>query len=322
MKKSLLALTLLTAVFFSCKKTTTTDFTATDVTGTTTVKGVCTRNVITPNGAGGWINTSQIPAVGVSVQIKVNKNQLYPASIAQGADVYSAVTGTNGAWAMSVKSNATGVQGYVTITGFNGTQDTIINGVTKMGLYANYFGTTPGNTTFLMGTTFDFGVFNFIATNLTSNPNNIMIGSAMVSGSVSARHILKARTTGTAAAVAFGFTNIAIPAGTTVYMSFDKDPTILAPKMYQTTTNANGGYSFASFPTVALGTAGFNQNATIWVADLADDQDSVETINGGAGTVIFSKPGVFGNVGTFQNALYNNEIRNATNMAMNTFTAN
>ena len=42
MKKSLLALSL-TALLFSCKKETTTDFTATDVTGTTTVKGTCTK---------------------------------------------------------------------------------------------------------------------------------------------------------------------------------------------------------------------------------------------------------------------------------------
>jgi hypothetical protein len=321
MKKSLLALTLLTAMFFSCKKTTTTDFTATDVTGTTTVKGVCTKNVVTPNGVGGWISTNTIPAQGVLVQIKVNKSQLYPNSVAQGADVYSATTGTNGTWAMSVKSNATGVTAYLTMSGFTGTLDTLINGNTKQGLYANFFGPNATNILLVMGTTYDYGLYQFNATNLTSFPNNIMIGSAMITGSVSLRHILKARTTGTAAAVVFGTTNTAIPAGTTVYMSLDKDPTTLAPKMYQTTTSASGNYSF-TFPTVALGTAGFNQNATIWVADLAGTQDSVETINNGPGSVIFSRPGVHGNAQTAQNGVYNNEIRPATNIALNTFTAN
>ena len=81
---------------------------------------------------------------------------LYPNSIDQGADVYSATSDANGYWAMNVKTNATGVTGYVTMNGFNGTQDTIINGVTKTGLFANYFGNTPGNTTFFMGTTYDF----------------------------------------------------------------------------------------------------------------------------------------------------------------------
>ena len=324
MKKSLLALTLLTAMFFSCKKETTTDFTATDVTGTTLVKGTFTKRVITPDGSGNWVTTTKIPAAGVSVQIKVNKSQLYPASIAQGADVYSATSDANGNWAMTIKSNATGVQGYVTMNGFNGTQDTIINGVTKTGLYANYFGNTPGNTTFFMGTTHDFGVFNFVASNLTSNPNNIMIGSAAVTGSVSLTHFLKTVTTGTAASVAFGATNTAIGAGTTVYLAFDMDPTILTTKMYTTTTNASGYYTF-NLATVAMNTSGFNnQDATIWVADYTGTKDSIMTINGGAGSVIpgSSKPGVFGNAQTTQFSLYNNEVRNNAHINLGGFTAN
>jgi len=249
---------------------------------------------------------------------------LYPASIAQGADVYSATSDAQGNWAMTIKSNATGVQGYVTINGFNGTQDTIINSVTKTGLYANYFGMTPGNTNFFMGTTYDFGVYNFNASNLTSNPNNIMIGSASVTGSVSLQHWLKAIVTGTAASVAFGATNTAIPAGAMVYLSFNMDPTILTAKMYTTTTNASGYYTF-NLATVAMSTPGFvNQTATIWVADYIGGKDSIQTINAGAGSVIpgSTKPGVFGNAQTTQASLYNNEVRNNAHIALNGFIAN
>ena len=319
MKKSLLVLSL-TALLFSCKKTTTTTFTATDVTGTTVIKGTVTKNVITPNGAGGWVNNSRIPAQGVVVQIKVNKNQLYPASIAQGADVYSATSDAQGNWSMSVKSTANGVTGYMTIAGFNGTQDTIINGVTKTGLYANYFGTSS-NPTLIMGTTYDWGVYNFTASNLTSNPNanSMVLGTAIVSGSVSMNQILSSKT-GTLPAV-YSTTNIAVPAGVTVYMSLNQDPTTLAPKMYTSTTDANGRYSF-SFPTVASGTPGFNQNGTIWVADYATTRDTILVVNGSNAGQVTGPTGVFNNVSTNQNGLYNNEIRNATNLAYMVWTAN
>jgi len=323
MKKSIFALTLLAATaFVACKKKTTSDFTATDVTGTTTVKGTTTKNIITPNGGGGWMTTSRIPAAGVSVQIKVNKNQLYPASIAQGADVYSAVSDANGNWSMSVKSNATGVNAYMTINGFNGTLDTVVNSTTtKTGLYANYFGTSA-NITLLMGTTYDYGVYNFNASNLTSNPNTVlMIGSAVVSGSVSLRHILKTVVTGTAASTTFNFTNTAIPSGATVYMTLDKDPTTLAPKLYTTTTDATGRYSF-TFPTVPSGTPGFAQNATIWVADRAGSQDTVNVLNGANNGITTGLSGVHQSATTNQNGLFNNEIRNATNLTQNAFTPN
>ncbi len=322
MKKTILALTVLAATaFVACKKKTTSELTATDVTGSTTVQGVCTKNVITPNGGGNWTSSNTIPAAGVLVQIKVNKNQLYPSSVATGADVYSATTGTNGVWSMSVKSNATGVNAYLTMAGFNGTQDTLINGVTKTGLWANYFGPNPTNITLVMGTTYDYGLYQFNATNLTSFPNNIMIGSAIVSGSVSLRHVLKTVVTGTAANTSFGFTNTAIPSGATVYMTLSNDPTTLAPKMYQTTTDATGRYSF-TFPTVPSGTPGFPQNGTIWVADRNGSQDTVNVLNGANNGITAGLPGVHQSATTTQNGLFNNEIRNATNIAQNAFTPN
>lgn len=319
MKKSLLALSL-TVLFFSCKKETKTEFTATDVTGTTVVRGSVSKPIITPNGAGGWMNSARIPVSNVVVQIKVNKSALYPNSIAQGADTYQGVTDANGNYAVTVKTNATGVQANVTIVGFTGTQDTVVNGVTKPGLWANYFGTNS-NVTLIMGQDYNYGHFNFNPTNMTSNPNNIIVGSAIVSGSVSLRHISKAVTTGTAASVVFGTTNTPCPAGVTVYMTLDKDPTTLATKWYTTTTDANGRYTF-TFPTVNSGTAGFNQDGTIWVADRAGSQDTVQSINNGATTIITGKSGVHQSASMFQGGLYSNENRNATNLAQNAFTPN
>lgn len=320
MKKSLLALSL-TVLFFSCKKETAkTEFTATDVTGTTTIKGTFTKNVITPDGNGDWTNSARIPAAGVVVQVKINKNQLYPNSIAQGADVYSATSDAQGNWSINVKSTANGAQAYMTIAGFNGTQDTLINGVTKTGLYANYFGTNDWINV-IMGTTYEYGVYNFNASNLTSNPNNIVIGSAIVSGSISANHILTSKTGTNPAVVVGGGTNIAVPAGITVYMSLDKDPTTLAPKLYTTTTDANGRYTF-TFPTVASSTNGFDQDADIWVADYATTRDTIREVNGNSAPKTTGPSGVFGNVSTFQGSLYNNENRNATNLNHSTWTPN
>lgn len=319
MKKTLLALSITLALFSCKKKESTSDFSATDVTGTSVVKGNVNKNVITPNGSGGWINTNRVNMAGVVVTIKVNKGGatgLYPNSTANGADVYSAVTDANGNYAISVKSNATGVSALITIDGFTGTQDTIINGVTKTGLYATYAGTSVTRNLFMgANTTFDH---NYTATNVSSNPNNISIGGAIVTGSIS-MNLVRKQTTGTV--VTMSSTNIAVPANTTVYLSFDKDPTLLTTKVYQTTTNAAGVYTF-NLSTVAVGTSGFNQDATIWVADYATSRDTANYNGVNFINITPGLPGVYNKVTTTQNGVYNTEIRNAVNMNYNAFTPN
>jgi hypothetical protein len=319
MKKSLLALSITLALFSCKKKDTTTDFTATDVTGTSIVKGNVNKNVITPNGNGGWTNTNRVNMSGVLVTIKVNKSSLYPNSSAQGADVYSGTTDANGNYAISVRSNASGVAALITIDGFTGTQDTIINNVTKTGLYATYAGTSQNRTLFMgQNATFDW---NFTATNVSSNPNNFNIGTAQLSGSISMNYALTTKTGTNPIVVVPGGTNIAVPAGITVYMSLDKDPTLLTTKLYTATTDANGHYSF-TFPTVAATTPGFLQNATIWVADYAATRDTMRVVNGSNAPTTAGPSGVFGNNSTNQGGLYNNENRNATNFSFNGFIAN
>ncbi len=322
MKKSLLALSLTALLFASCKKDKkTTDFTATDVTGTSMVKGNVNKNVITPNGGGGWINTNRVNVAGVVVTIKVNKGGaggLYPNAVANGADVYSGTTDANGNYAINVKSNSNGVSALITIDGFTGTQDTIVNNATKMGLYATYVGTSTTRNLF-MGQNQQFD-YNFTASNVSSNPNLIMTGTAIISGSININFVRK---TVTGTVTAFSFTNLAVPANTPVYLSFDMDPSQLAPKMYQTTTAANGTYTFSGISTVPSGTSGFSQNATIWINDYATGRD---TANYNGVNFISITPGLQGVYNKVTNAsqtgVFSTEIRNAVNLTYISFTQN
>lgn len=318
MKKILLILSATTLLLASCKKEKTAgEFSQTDATGTTTVKGSVSKNVITPNGAGGWISTTRVPVVGANVSIKINKSALYPGSNAVGADVYNATTDAAGNYAVSVKTNATGTQALITIDGFAGTLDTLINGVTKPGLYATYAGTTQSPVLF-MGSNYVFN-HQFNASNLSTSPNNITVGSAIITGSISMTNVLKTRATATSTPV-FSFTNVPVPANTVVYLGFDKDPTLLSTKTYTALTNSQGAYTF-NIATVAAGTAGFNQNAVIWVTDRAATHDSVLVTAGNPAGTVTGVPGVFNSGNTTQNNVFNSEIRNAVNFSYGGFIA-
>lgn len=310
MKKSILILSA-SAILFSCKKDKTNDFTQTDVTGTTIVKGNINRNIITPNGSGVWTTSAKVPAAGITVSIKVNKNSLYPNSTAQGADVYTGTTNDKGDYSIAVKSNANGVSALISIDGFTSTLDTLINGVVKPGLYASYIGISTSKTLFMgQNTQFDYG---FTASNVSSNPNNIVIGAATITGTVGVTFI-KEVLTGTL--VTLTTTNYPV-ANRTVYLNFSNDPTTLAPKLYEVTTDASGKYTF-DFATVAKGTSGFKQSATVWVADYAASQDTLKANN----TIKPGRAGVFKQVNANQDSVYNSHIRNANNMNYSSFTAN
>lgn len=322
MKKSLLILSA-AALLFSCKKDKTAgDFTQTDVTGTSVVKGNISKNVVIPNGGGGWNNNGRVNLAGVNVTIKVNKNSLYPGSQAVGADVYTGTTDANGNYAISVKSNANGVSALLTIDGFNATQDTVINGVTKPGLYATYIGTSSNRT--LYSGSNDYFNYQFNASNLTSNPNTIAIGNAVITGSVGVNYVLKSKATATSSPV-FGSTVIPVAAGTVVYLDFSNDPTILTTKRYQTTTDAAGNYTF-NLATVSSTAAGFPQNANIWVNDMSKSRDSITVVGTGTAAVVTGTvnglPGVYNSTSTFQNSVYSTEIRNAINLTYNAFSPN
>ena len=311
MKKSILFLSVL-AVMVSCKKDETTEFTPTDVTGTSVLKGNVNKNVITPNGTGGWNTNARIPAAGVNVSVKVNKNSLYPNSTAQGADVYTGTTDANGNYTISVKSNATGVAALVTIDGFTGTQDTIINGVTKTGLYSTYAGTT-NNRTLFMGQNSQYD-YQFTAGVVSTNPNTVLkIGTAVVTGSVG-MNFVKEVLTGTV--VSITTTMVPVP-NHKVYLNFSNDPNTQATKAYEAVTDASGYYSF-TLTTVAPGTTGFNQNASVYVPDFATTRDTLRPNN----TIKTGRAGVYSGTTINQNGVYNNAIRNATHFSYSSFTQN
>ena len=300
MKKSILALSLAALTFAACKKDKTNSFTQTDVTGTSIVKGTVTKNIITPTGFGNWTNGTRVPVAGVAVTVKVNKNALYPNSSAQGADIYTGTSDKDGNYSISVKTNANGVNGLITIDGFTGTMDTLINGTTKTGFYSTYAGTSQ-NRSLQMGQNVQFD-HNFFGNQITTNPNaNITIGSAIFSGSVAVNYI-KEVTTGTL--VTLTTTNVPV-VGRTVYLSFSNDPTTLATKMYTVATDASGNYSF-NLATVASNTGGFNQNATVWVADYAATRDTIKA----NGSIKTGPAGVFSRTTINDFGIYNNHIRN------------
>ena len=297
------------AVMVACKKKEDpAPFSPTNVTGTTTVKGNVNKNVITPDGSGGWTNgsTARIPAQGVVVSITVSKSSLYPNSNAQGADVYTATTDANGNFSIPVKSNANGVAASITIEGFTGTLDTLVNGQTKTGLSAVFEGTNM-NRTLVMGQTAQVD-YSFDSRNVASNPNSLQTGTATITGSVSVS--LVEQNSGNPI-------NVAAPAGHKVYLRLSNDPATGSPKTYETTTDAQGVYRF-DVATVAMNTPGFSQNAQIWINDFATTRDTLKSDN----TRITGRAGVYRMSTISETGLFNNTIRNAAYIRYTTFVQN
>ncbi len=314
MKNTILALSL-TAILVSCKKDDPENtFTPTDVTGTTTVKGNISKNVITPDGSGGWTNssTARIAAKDVHVSITVAKKSLYPNSSAQGADVYRATTDADGNYSMNVKTNAQGVEALVTIEGFTGTLDTIANGETRKGLSTSFQGTNFTKT-LVIGQTAQID-YSFNSNQISTNPNGIQTGKATLTGSVSVS-LIKQTMTGTV--VSLSFINAPVHEGHKVYLRLNNDPVSLSPKVYETSTDINGQYTF-DLTTVEMGTPGFPQTATVWINDFAATRDTIKPNN----TRVLGQPGVFQMSSVSQAGLYNNAIKNAVYVRYNTFLPN
>lgn len=314
MKNLLFALSIAT-ILVSCKKDKNNDFTATDVTGTSNVKGNVSKSVIAPSGFGGFTNSSRVPAAGVNVTVKVNKNSLYPNSNAQGADIYTGTTDANGNYSIPVKTNANGVSALITVDGFTATEDTLVNGTSKPGLLASYTGTSFSRTLF-MGQNSQFD-YSFTASNITSNPNNIVIGTGVITGSLSMSIIKEFTVTGAPTVINYTFVDAKV-ANHLVYLSFSNDPTTQSAKTYTATTDANGYYTF-TVSTVANGTPGFfSQNADIWAPDFATTRDTVKL----SGATVTGPAGVFQMTNTNQNSIFNGTIRNAAHLNYFSFTAN
>jgi hypothetical protein len=200
----------------------------------------------------------------------------------------------------------------VTIEGFTGTLDTLVNGQTRTGLSTSFQGTTI-TTTLYIGQTAQID-HSFNSNIVSTNPNGVQTGSALVTGSVSVS-LIKETMTGTI--VSHSFINTPVSAGHRVYLRLNNDPTTLGPKVYETATDINGQYSFA-VSTVELGTAGFPQNATIWINDFAATRDTIKANN----TRVPGQSGVFQMSSVNQTGLYNNAIKNAVYVRYTNFVPN
>jgi hypothetical protein len=349
MKKSLLALTL-TAALFSCKKDIEQkSLEAKDISGQGWVKGNLTKTIITPNGTGGWTNNTRIPAANVNITVRVATNGvdgIYPNSNYASTEVFTGSTDANGNYAIGVKSNGTGtgVLASIFVEGFTSTQDTVINGTTKVGKWYAYLGSSSpagtrvwkGQTTWWNPTPWSNGGGNMSLIADITNPTTPNIGSAIITGSIAHSFVRSASTNnnGTVTTSPPTSTDVPVPDGTKVWYTFDVDPLTLSTRVYQTTTSA-GNYTF-NVTTVAAGTNGFNQNGTVWLSDLTGTRDTVKCLTTITGTVVgvqttatpftTGKAGVWNAAGitSNQNGLFNNEVRNAVNLTYNqaSFTAN
>jgi len=309
--KNLIIILSIAAMVYSCKKDkNTTEFKATDVTGKTIVKGNASKTMVTPDGSGGWTNAYRVPARGVVVSITINKNALYPGSNAQGADVYTGTTDSTGNYSIEVRSNASGVAARITIDGFTGTHDTLVNGVVKTGVYSTFAGTSL-NVNLVMGQNFTQN-YNFNANNAISNPPTLNVGTAVVSGSIGIERLQE-----TIIGANPPFYNpviVPFPAGHKVYLRLTNDPSTGNAKTYETTTDGNGYYTF-TVNTVANGTNGFNQNANIWIEDFASTRDTI-MVNKSVRT---GRKGVYQKESRNETGVFNNSIKNANHLSYDNF---
>lgn len=316
MKKLIFTLSIL-AVLVSCSKEEPEALVPTDVTGTTTISGIVSKNVVTQNN-GNWITSNRIPAEGVEIQVRVNKNSLHPGSQARGFDTYTATTDAQGQYSVEVKTNAQGVQAEFTVKSFVATLDTIFNGATRQGPLASYNGI---NQTLTLRAGIDQSRdHNITASVITNDLSNLPLGTAVVRGVITRQIVREEELAGGGTNIS----NINVPAsGVTVFLDFNKDPSSNSTKTYTATTNAQGQYSF-SLPTVNLGTTGFSQNAILRLPDLNATRDTLKVLAIGTETTVTGPAGVYNGSTNFsnQNDLFSTEVRNAVNFNFSSFTEN
>lgn len=284
----------LTAVLFSCKKKEDNEFSATDMTGSTVVEGTATKQI------GG--NTTPLSGAVVTVKIKNGgTGGLYPGSATVGSEVYSATTDANGRYSISVKTNGTGVSSEITFKGFSAKSDTAMSAITYD------YPTTMYTPTLYKGVNVTQN-HTYAGTPLVT-PSNQGMGTAMVTGMLYKPTWVHAAATG---AATYSLTYPA--ANRMVYLEYDKDPMTLTKKIYSTTTDASGRYSF-TINTPNMGVAGFANSARIYTADWATTNDTVKF----SGGVNVGRSGVYPGGTMTANGVYSTVIKNAQNFGYMTF---
>jgi hypothetical protein len=224
MKKTLLTIGVVAALFSCSKEDEITVLEATDLTGTAVVTGTISGD----NPLNGW-NTAGLE--GVPVSIRVDNDQLYPNnSSAQGSEVYSGTTDAEGRYSISVTVNQEGSAANVTfgnkiiIDPANGYSYTFSDDNSSSGSYTLY-----ANQNKVIDTEYD--------SDSNGNANTAPVGTGEVRGKVYIEKSIEW------AAGVFKDTLYYLD-NQNVTLVYDYDPTTRMPKTYTATTDANGDYSF------------------------------------------------------------------------------
>ena len=301
MKKTLLIVGI-SAALFSCKKQTTKEFEATDLTGQSTLKGNISKPVFRTGGA-----THNEPAAGVEVSVRVNNNELYPNnSNAQGAKNYYGTTDANGNYVVNPVVNQSGVNALVTVPDMVSTLDTVINGTRRTGFLTQFIGNGGNNLTLTSGTETNFS-FTYNYTTLGGNPGNLYIGDAWITGWVTYQTV-RAYTSPSGSLTTLG--NYSVAAGNTpVWLTYNVDPTTGTVRTYSVTTDVAGKYTFTV--TASANTPG---TATLKLPDYIHTMDTTVYSNASFTTITTpAKTGKAGFYGDFmppvQSGIFAKEFR-------------
>ena len=248
MKKTLLMLGVITTLF-SCSKDEEAALVVPDQTGTAVVSGIITRSDV---------NTGQNVAVeGAVITVKVLNALLYPdANNVTGSKVYSATTNADGKYTVNVTVNGNGVNAEVSYSSVEIITDPTIGATQNFGKN----GTDMLTLTSGVSTTHSV-MYTTVA---TIDLSSIVIETATISGNVKEYSYFDLDGDLT-------FTRQdSVMAGVTVFLKINQDPTTLAPRVYETTTDAEGNYSFV----VDCANASYNldQDCEIYINSFAADR--------------------------------------------------
>ncbi len=317
MKKILTAISIM-SIFFACNEDLDNSFTPSEQTDTVSVTGQLEK--LAYDAAGNEIN---VPHAGAIVTVTIENRDLFPnSSNPTGVRVYtSAPADVNGIYRISgikISGQSTTTPARINFVGSTGTRDTVvfIDGAPTVRtgravLYTDVNqsislradGQITSNFSRVDGTS-----EKFISEGDDSD-NNLNIGTATVKGQLSIRYIEQDTSGGN---TTYGFEDY-ILANHPVKLVFDADPKTQVERTYETTTDANGRYTF-NIETTEDGN--FNNSAELIAVDFATTQDTV-LVNG---IRVTGDAGVFNRVTRTVNGLDPFEIRVAEDLAFTNFT--
>lgn len=290
MKKTLLAIGIVAALF-SCKKDDeVTVLEATDLTGTATLAGKITHEDPT--------SADDKYLAGAVVTVRVTNAALYPNSNnAQGTETYSATSDANGNYSVAVTVNQEGSAVTVSYSNVNVTEnDGDVHAYSK----GNW------NTTLYAGVRTNNNV-QYDKDKLTE-ATNVPVETAIVRGNIKIRHYVQQTSGGTI----FNLEDV-ILANHPVKLTYDEDPTTFVERVYTTTTDADGNYSF----TIDAADDKFNldDDFEVMIADYDATQDTIMFDN----TIITGEAGVFDDR-TNTGSIDGGEIENNRDLTYSFFT--